>query len=82
MVRILVDEICKMSQKPGTTALTLIAQNIDKTHPKSFIDEIEGTRVGTAYDSLIRPLQSRFDNINKNSNNNSLKRECEDSIVK
>lgn len=74
MVRILVDEISKISQKPGKKALATIAQKIVKKYKKSFKDEIEGTLVGYGYDSLLNQLQTRFDNINRNSNSNSLKR--------
>ena len=74
MVRILVDEISKISQKPGKKALATIAQKIVKKYPKSFRDEIEGSLVGTGYDSLLKQLQIRFDNINRNSNSNSFKR--------
>lgn len=81
MVRILVDEISKISQKPGKRSLATIAQKIVKTYPQSFLDEIEGTRVGTGYDSLLKQLQSRFDNINRKSDSNSFKRKRRNSLV-
>lgn len=74
MVRILVDDICRISQKPGKKALSRIAHKIVKKYPKSFLDEIEGTLVGSGYDSLLKQLQLRFDNINRYCNSSSLKR--------
>lgn len=53
MVRILVDDICKISQKPGKKALATIAHKIVKKYPKYFLDEIEGTLFGFGYDSLL-----------------------------
>ena len=73
MVDILVGKICKISQKPGKRELTAIAQKIVNKFPKSFLDETEGTPVGSGCDSLLKQLQSRFDNINRISDN-SLKR--------
>lgn len=81
MVRILVDEISKISQKPGKRSLATIAQKVVRTYPQSFLDEIEGTRVGTGYDSLLKQLQSRFDNINRKSDSNSFKRKRRNSLV-
>ena len=78
MVRILADEISKIIKKPGKKAL---AQLIVKTYPSSFQDELEGSFVGTGYDSLQKQSQTRFDNLNRYSNDNTFKRKWEDFLV-
>lgn len=80
MVRILADEISKITKKSGKKALTTIAQKIVKTYPKSFLDEIDGSVVGTGYDSLLKQLQTRFNNMNRKFMNDSFKRTLEDSL--
>lgn len=80
MVRLLSNEISKITNRPGKKALTVIAQKIVKTYPNSFQDEIEGSVVGTGYDSLVKQLQARFDNLNRKSNDKTSKRKWEDSL--
>lgn len=74
MVRILVTEISKVTKKPGKKALTTIAQKVVKKHPKSFLDTIAGTVVGCGYDSLLKQLQCRCDNMNRKATDSLLKR--------
>ncbi|XP_042230004.1 uncharacterized protein LOC121871659 [Homarus americanus] len=81
MVRILVDEISKVCKKKGKKALTTIAHKIVKQYPKSFQDEINGTIVGTGFDSLLKQLQLRFDNVNRKSNGQSMKRKKDDVMA-
>lgn len=66
IVRIICSDISQISAKPGKKALAiLIAQNIVKAYPTSFEDVIEGTRIGSGYDSLLKQLQLRIDNVNR-----------------
>lgn len=81
MIRILADEIAKITKKPGKKALTTIAQKIVKAYPKSFLDEIDGCVVGTGYDSLLKQLQMRFDNMNRRIINDSFKRKLDDPLA-
>lgn len=78
MVRILVTEISKVTKKPGKKALTTIAQKVVKKHPKSFLDTIAGTVVGCGYDSLLKQLQCRCDNMNRKANDSLLKRKIQE----
>ena len=79
MIRILVDDIAKVSMKPGKNALTSIAKKIVRAYPRSFQDEIEGSVIGTGYDSILKQIQTRFENINRKMTEFSVKRKHDES---
>lgn len=81
MIRIIVDDIARITVKPGKKSLTKVAQKIANKYPNSFQDEIEGNIVGTGYDSILKQLLLRFENVNRKSNERSLKRKRDDDPV-
>ena len=56
IVRIICSDVSQISAKPGKKALAIIAQNFVKAYPTSFEDVIEGTRIGSGCDSLLKQL--------------------------
>ncbi|KAK4326962.1 hypothetical protein Pmani_002565 [Petrolisthes manimaculis] len=68
MIRIIAADIANITLNPGKKSLTCIAQKIVKRYPMSFKDDIEGLVVGSGFDSLLKQLICRFENINRNSN--------------
>ncbi|XP_067280466.1 uncharacterized protein [Pseudorasbora parva] len=65
IIRIVVAEVLTVCNKPGKKHMTEIARQMVIHYPKSFRDEIEGQVVGTGYDSLVKQLMSRIDNIRR-----------------
>lgn len=74
MVRIIADAIYKVEKKPGRKALNVVAERIVKKYPKSFTDEISKEISGELHLSLRKQIEVRFDNLNRSSLINSLKR--------
>lgn len=65
IVRVVCSEIYRHCEKPGKKALSVVARNTVNDYPNSFEDTIEGTKIGTGYDALLKQLVLRFDNLNR-----------------
>lgn len=75
VVKNLVDDIHTISQKPGKRPLAKVAQEIMKTS-KIFNTGEKGALIRTGYGSLLKQLQSSFDNIKINFDSHSFERKC------
>ncbi|KAL1249112.1 hypothetical protein QQF64_022430 [Cirrhinus molitorella] len=65
VIRIVAAEVLTICKKPGKRHLVEIARQMVIRYPKSFRDEIEGQVVGAGFDSLVKQLMSRIDNIRR-----------------
>ncbi|KAK4317467.1 hypothetical protein Pmani_011468 [Petrolisthes manimaculis] len=65
IIRILCSEVAIVCQRPRKKALSIIAQKIVHAYPNSFADIFDGTKIGTGHDSVLKQLQGRFDNMNR-----------------
>ncbi|XP_071810939.1 uncharacterized protein [Apostichopus japonicus] len=65
MIRILVDDLQKITLKPSKSQLSHIAEKIVLRYPKSFKDVIGSQTIGTGYDSLLKNIQQRVYNQNR-----------------
>lgn len=65
MIRIIIDDVVATNTKPGKKNLAIIARNIVSAYPDSFEDKIDGDVVGTGYDSLVKQLVSRVENVSR-----------------
>ena len=67
MVRLIIDSI---PGSHGKKTLAIIAQRIVAKYRRSFLDEIDSNTIGTGYDSLMKQLITRAENVaRKNSDN-------------
>ncbi|XP_072032571.1 uncharacterized protein [Amphiura filiformis] len=84
MIRIIVDNLNKPGSKlPRTKQLGLLARAIVEKYPKSFRDEVGGMDVGTGYDSFLKQLVNKVDNITRpNVNKRKLSAESDKDSVK
>ena len=88
MVRIIVDEIFKYTQKPSKKSLEKIAFTVVKKYPSSFKDQIDGMSVGVGHSSFTQQLVYRVDNVKRSAKrflvrptNQKSKRKCDDAIA-
>ncbi|KAK6466265.1 hypothetical protein HHUSO_G36549 [Huso huso] len=65
MIRLIINEVTGVCKRPSKKHLTDIARRIVAEYPKSLQDVIEGHIVGSGYDSLVKQLQSRADNVKR-----------------
>ncbi|KAK6460826.1 hypothetical protein HHUSO_G36946, partial [Huso huso] len=65
MIRLIINEVTGVCKRPSKKHLTDIARRIVAKYPKSLQDVIEGHIVGSGYDSLVKQLQSRADNVKR-----------------
>ena len=84
MVRIIVEEVCKYTEKPGKKNLEKIAFDVVKKYPESFRDQIDGMAVGVGHSSLTQQLVHRVENSRRSvkrflvqSPKASAKRKCD-----
>ena len=88
MVRIIVDEIFKYTQKPSKNSLEKIAFAVVKKYPSLFKDQIDGMSVGIGHSSFTQQLVYLVDNVKRSANrflvqssNQKSKRKCDDAIA-
>ena len=72
MVRLIVDSL---PGSHGKKTLAVIAQRIVAKYRASFIDEIDGKSIGTGYDSLMKQLMSRAENVARKNPDQRRKRQ-------
>ncbi|MGL5901447.1 MAG: hypothetical protein ACRCZO_02075 [Cetobacterium sp.] len=65
LVRTVASEILGVSKRPSKKHVSEIARKITIAYPKSFRDEIDSQIVGSGYDSLIKQLVYRIDNLKR-----------------
>ena len=65
MIRVLAVDICKKAQKPARRQLAFVASKIVLQYPESFQDKLDDIIVGTGYNSILKQLEHRFQNINR-----------------
>lgn len=65
LVRIVASEILEVCKYPAKKHVLEIARNIVITYPKSFRDEINSQVIGSGYDSLLKQLVCRIDNLKR-----------------
>lgn len=80
MIRIVVGEMRRKSSCLSRKHSTEVAKKMVAKYPKSFKDVIEGDVIGTGYDSLVKQLQYRLDNVKRSVTPKIIKRKhCTDS---
>ncbi len=65
LVRTVASEILEVSKCPTKKHVSKIARKIIIAYPKSFRDEINSQIVGSGYDSLLKQLVCRIDNLKR-----------------
>ncbi|XP_052459626.1 uncharacterized protein LOC128018259 isoform X2 [Carassius gibelio] len=65
LVRIVASEILEVSKCPAKKHVSEIARQMVIAYPKSFRDEINSQVVGSGYDSLLKQLVCRIDNLKR-----------------
>ncbi|KAJ7998147.1 hypothetical protein DPEC_G00219580 [Dallia pectoralis] len=65
MVRIVVSEMMKVCDCPSKKSPTAIAKQMVGKYPASLQDVIEGDVIGTGYDSLVKQIQNRIENVKR-----------------
>lgn len=65
MVRIVVSEMSQKSSCFGRKHSTEVAKKMVAKYPTSLKDVIEGDVIGTGYDSLVKQLQCRIENVKR-----------------
>lgn len=78
MIRVIASDLSNITLKPGKKTLSLVVQKIVEKYPKSFQDEIEGSVVGTGFDSLLKQFVVRFENLVRKSSEGANKRKRDD----
>lgn len=63
MVRIVVREMMKVTPSISKMNATDVAKKIVAKYPKSLQDVIEGDIIGTGYQSLVKQIQNRVENV-------------------
>lgn len=63
MVRIVVCEMMKVTPSISKMNATDVAKKIVAKYPKSLQDVIEGDIIGTGYQSLVKQIQNRVENV-------------------
>ncbi|CAM4688507.1 unnamed protein product [Leuciscus chuanchicus] len=76
IIRLIVSEILTICPTPGKKHISEIARKMAKAYPGAFRDVIEGEIVGSGYDSLIKQMISRLDNVRRGNTSLSLKRQA------
>ncbi|XP_073717977.1 uncharacterized protein [Misgurnus anguillicaudatus] len=67
MVRIVVREMMKVSSSISKMNATDVAKKMVAKYPKSLQDVIEGDIIGTGYQSLVKQIQNRVENVKRPS---------------
>lgn len=67
MVRIVVREMMKVTPSISKMNATDVAKKIVAKYPKSLQDVIEGDIIGTGYQSLVKQIQNRVENVKRPS---------------
>lgn len=65
MMRIIINEVTSVCKRPSKKYLTEIARKMVLKYHKSLQDVIEGQIVGSRYDSLVKQLQARAENVKR-----------------
>lgn len=65
MVRIVVREMMKVTTSLGKKNATDVAKKLVAKYPKSLQDVIEGDIIGTGYDSLVKQILNRIENVKR-----------------
>ncbi|KAG8176820.1 hypothetical protein JTE90_003448 [Oedothorax gibbosus] len=74
MIRTVADAIQKITEKPGKMALGIIARKMVNKYPSSLADSLCGEIVGEGYSSIHKQMEVRFDNLNRTSPFNLMRR--------
>lgn len=67
MVRIAIREMMKVTPSISKMNATDVAKKIVAKYPKSLQDVIEGDIIGTGYQSLVKQIQNRVENVKRPS---------------
>lgn len=65
MVRIVVSEMMKVRDCPSKQSSTAIAKQMVGKYPASLQDVIEGDIIGSGYNSLVKQIQNRIENVKR-----------------
>ena len=65
MVRIVVCEMMKVTTSLSKKSATDVAKKLVAKYPKSLQDVIEGDVIGTGYDSRVKQIQNRIENVKR-----------------
>ncbi|XP_077089991.1 uncharacterized protein LOC143741615 [Siphateles boraxobius] len=76
IIRLIVSEILTICPTPGKKHISELARKMAKAYPGAFRDVIEGEIVGSGYDSVIKQMISRVDNVRRGNTSLSLKRQA------
>lgn len=69
MIRVLVDDMRKIEENPSRAQCLLIARDIARQYPQSFMDTMDDgrTTVGAGYESLLCQIKTRIEHLNRNN---------------
>uniref|UniRef100_A0A3Q2CQ11 Si:ch211-111e20.1 n=1 Tax=Cyprinodon variegatus TaxID=28743 RepID=A0A3Q2CQ11_CYPVA len=69
MIRVLVDDIRKIEVNPSRAQCLIIATDIVRQYPQSFMDTLDDgrTTVGAGYESLLCQIKTRIEHLNRNN---------------
>ncbi|XP_029907498.1 uncharacterized protein LOC115359266 [Myripristis murdjan] len=69
MIRILVDDMRKIEVNPSRAQCLIIARDIARQYPLSFMDTMDDgrTTVGAGYESLLCQIKTRIEHLNRNN---------------
>ena len=65
MIRVLADDIAKITSRPMRKHLTVVASKVVAEFPSSFQDKLDDVVVGSGYNSILTQLEQRFQNLNR-----------------
>ncbi|XP_029967518.1 uncharacterized protein LOC115402957 isoform X1 [Salarias fasciatus] len=77
MVRIVASDMMQRSSSVSKRNSTEIAKRMVAKYPKSLQDNIEGDVIGSGYDSLVKQLQNRIENMKRSTTPRIRKRRCQ-----
>lgn len=81
LIQVVTDNISKSYTKPGRKALSIVARNMVQKYPESLSDTLCGEVVGEGHLSIEKQMEVRFDNKNRTSQYNTLKRKMRSNNV-
>ncbi|XP_048259396.1 uncharacterized protein LOC125384390 [Haliotis rufescens] len=68
LVRLFVDAVRKKTQHASRPQMSVIAQRMTARYPDSLQDKLDGSIIGSGYDSILNKLVSRNENLNRSLN--------------
>ncbi|XP_067654501.1 uncharacterized protein [Haliotis asinina] len=74
LVRLFVDAVRKKTNHATRSQMSVIAQRMTARYPDSLMDNLDGSIIGSGYDSILNKLVSRNENLNRNASSMCLSR--------